>query len=206
LGVRGSGVFFPFSPGFFRGVGVILARPPAARGKGAFFFSRAPWGVLRGGCLFFGPGFPFPGRNWRGCLSTRYHSLTPPAPLGAAAAILTVCWPFPLAGRGAAAHRPAAADQLSHAERDPLGLLLGVVAAMTGPMGLLICAVAPGIGLIPVLWGSRRMNAMGLAPPADRAQHGRRGGAGRPLAGVDVAATPAAARGCGRRPSQSLRR
>jgi len=28
--------------------------------------------------------------------------------------------------------------------------------------GLAICAVATGIGLIPVLWGSRRMNCMGV--------------------------------------------
>jgi TctA family transporter len=33
---------------------------------------------------------------------------------------------------------------------------------MTGPGGLLVLAVATGIGLIPVLWGSRRMNGMGV--------------------------------------------
>ena len=33
---------------------------------------------------------------------------------------------------------------------------------VTGPAGLLIAAVATGIGLIPVLWGSRRMNCMGV--------------------------------------------
>jgi TctA family transporter len=33
---------------------------------------------------------------------------------------------------------------------------------MTGWGGLLICVVATGIGLIPVLWGSRRMNCMGV--------------------------------------------
>jgi len=40
------------------------------------------------------------------------------------------------------------------------GALVSVVRAGLG--GLLICAVASGIGLIPVLWGSRRMNCMGL--------------------------------------------
>jgi putative membrane protein len=36
------------------------------------------------------------------------------------------------------------------------------VTLITGPSGLLITAVATGIGLIPALWGSRRMNAMGI--------------------------------------------
>jgi len=43
-----------------------------------------------------------------------------------------------------------------------LGVLLTIVVAMTGWGGLLICAVATGIGLIPVLWGSRRVNCMGV--------------------------------------------
>jgi putative membrane protein len=43
-----------------------------------------------------------------------------------------------------------------------LAVLLLIVASLTGLGGLLICAVATGIGLIPVLWGSRRMNCMGV--------------------------------------------
>jgi len=43
-----------------------------------------------------------------------------------------------------------------------LAVLLAIVVGMTGWGGLLICAVATGIGLIPVLWGSRRMNCMGV--------------------------------------------
>jgi putative membrane protein len=43
-----------------------------------------------------------------------------------------------------------------------LAVLLTIVTVMTGPGGLLIAAVATGIGLIPVLWGSRRMNCMGV--------------------------------------------
>jgi len=43
-----------------------------------------------------------------------------------------------------------------------LGLLVTVVGGITGWSGLAICAVASGIGLIPVLWGSRRTNAMGV--------------------------------------------
>ncbi|MEA3340591.1 MAG: tripartite tricarboxylate transporter permease [Chloroflexota bacterium] len=43
-----------------------------------------------------------------------------------------------------------------------LAVLLLIVIGMTGWGGLLICTVATGIGLIPVLWGSRRMNCMGV--------------------------------------------
>jgi len=43
-----------------------------------------------------------------------------------------------------------------------LALLVAIVVGATGWGGLLICAVATGIGLIPVLWGSRRTNCMGV--------------------------------------------
>jgi putative membrane protein len=43
-----------------------------------------------------------------------------------------------------------------------LAVLLAIVVGKTGWGGLLICVVATGIGLIPVLWGSRRTNCMGI--------------------------------------------
>jgi putative membrane protein len=43
-----------------------------------------------------------------------------------------------------------------------LVVLVAVVIGVTGWGGLLICGVATGIGFIPVLWGSRRMNCMGV--------------------------------------------
>jgi len=43
-----------------------------------------------------------------------------------------------------------------------LALLLAMVTLTTGPGGLLVAAVATGIGMIPVLWGARRMNCMGV--------------------------------------------
>jgi len=43
-----------------------------------------------------------------------------------------------------------------------LVVVVGIVGGVTGWNGLLICLVAAGIGLIPVLWGSRRMNCMGV--------------------------------------------
>jgi putative membrane protein len=41
-------------------------------------------------------------------------------------------------------------------------LILGIVFWFTGWMGIWISIVASGIGLIPVLWHSRRMNCMGF--------------------------------------------
>ncbi len=43
-----------------------------------------------------------------------------------------------------------------------LVLLVGIILALTGWGGLLIAGVATGIGLLPVMWGSRRMNCMGV--------------------------------------------
>jgi putative membrane protein len=40
--------------------------------------------------------------------------------------------------------------------------LVGIVGLMTSWGGLLIAAVATGIGLLPVMWGARRMNCMGV--------------------------------------------
>ena len=41
-------------------------------------------------------------------------------------------------------------------------LLLGMVFGLTGWRGLAICAAATGIGLIPALSGTRRLNCMGI--------------------------------------------
>jgi putative membrane protein len=43
-----------------------------------------------------------------------------------------------------------------------LGIILALVFFMTGWTGLFITAVAAGIGLIPVLFGSRRLNCLGV--------------------------------------------
>jgi putative membrane protein len=43
-----------------------------------------------------------------------------------------------------------------------LAVLVGMVLASTGWGGLLIAVVATGIGLMPVMWGTRRVNCMGV--------------------------------------------
>lgn len=49
-----------------------------------------------------------------------------------------------------------------HISAATLALLLGIVLALTGGRGLLVAVVATGIGLLPVLWGSRRTNCLGV--------------------------------------------
>ncbi len=43
-----------------------------------------------------------------------------------------------------------------------LGIIVAVVAALTGASGLFVMAVGAGIGSLPVLFGSRRLNALGI--------------------------------------------
>jgi putative membrane protein len=43
-----------------------------------------------------------------------------------------------------------------------LMVLVSMVFLLTGWGGLLIALVATGIGLLPVMWGARRMNCMGV--------------------------------------------
>jgi putative membrane protein len=49
-----------------------------------------------------------------------------------------------------------------HISAATLGLLLILVLALTGWGGLLVAIVATGIGLLPVMWGSRRTHCLGV--------------------------------------------
>jgi putative membrane protein len=49
-----------------------------------------------------------------------------------------------------------------HISAATLVLLLGIVLALTGWRGLLVAVVATGIGLLPVMWGSRRTHCLGV--------------------------------------------
>jgi hypothetical protein len=71
-----------------------------------------------------------------------------------------------------------------------LVVLVGVVLGFTGWGGLLVAVAATGIGLLPVLWGSRRMNCMGVLLLPD-------GGA----VSYDVPISPMPEASCSRRPS-----
>ncbi len=49
-----------------------------------------------------------------------------------------------------------------HASTLALGIILVMVFAVTGWIGMFIAAVATGVGLLPVLFGSRRLNCLGI--------------------------------------------
>jgi putative membrane protein len=49
-----------------------------------------------------------------------------------------------------------------HISAVTLALLLALVLALTGWRGLLVAIVATGIGLLPVMWGSRRTHCLGV--------------------------------------------
>ena len=49
-----------------------------------------------------------------------------------------------------------------HVSTFALAVIVLMVLLMTGWIGLFIAAVATGIGLLPVLFGSRRLNCLGI--------------------------------------------
>ena len=49
-----------------------------------------------------------------------------------------------------------------HVSTVALAIIVLMVFLMTGWIGLFIAAVATGIGLLPVLFGSRRLNCLGI--------------------------------------------
>ena len=49
-----------------------------------------------------------------------------------------------------------------HVSSVALVIIVAMVMAVTGWVGLFIAVVATGIGLLPVLFGSRRLNCLGI--------------------------------------------
>ena len=83
--------------------------------------------------------------------------------LAVAAALLSVVTSFLLLPLAAAAlARLVGGRDTRKINVITLTMLLATVAGVTGWGGLITCVIALGIGLIPVLWGSRRVNCMGV--------------------------------------------
>ncbi len=163
-----GGLFAAFFPLVTGGMGGLLAaHATGQRDERAFIISQGASKVVYyvgGFLLFFVPGLHLTRGGMAWMISTRYQSFTPERYYWAtAAALLAGVLGFFLS-LGAARLLIALLQRVSYHTLSlvTLGLLLLLVAAMTGPTGLFICAVATGIGFIPALWGSRRMNAMGL--------------------------------------------
>ncbi|HOV49403.1 MAG TPA: tripartite tricarboxylate transporter permease [Anaerolineae bacterium] len=166
-GVLG-GMFAAFFPVITGGIGGFLAgHATAQRDERAFIISQGASKIVYyvGGFLFFFvPGLHLTRGGMAWMISTRYSTYTPQRYLWAtAAALLTGTVAFFLS-LGLARVVIALIARVSYRALSlvTLGILIAVVLGMTGVGGLAICAVATGIGLIPVLWGSRRMNCMGV--------------------------------------------
>jgi putative membrane protein len=166
-GLLGGGfaAFFPVVTG---GIGALLAGHATAQRDDRLFIlsqgaSKAVY-YVGGFLLFFVPGLGLTRGGMAWMLSTVYAPGTPQVYWTAIAAV---------AGAGAVSFflllwlSRAAIALISRVDyrwisAATLCLLIALVFALTGPGGLLVALAATGIGLIPVAFGCRRMNCMGV--------------------------------------------
>jgi putative membrane protein len=163
-----GGLFAAFLPVVTAGIGGLLAgHATAQRDERTFLIAQGASKVVYyvGGFLFFFvPGLHMTRGGMAWMVSTRYTPHTPEQYIQATGAgLLTGVLAFWLSlafARGMI----AMIGRISYRAISwvTLAILVALVVAITGPVGLAICAVATGIGLLPILWGSRRMNAMGI--------------------------------------------
>ena len=166
-GVLG-GMFAAFFPIVTGGIGGLLAgQATAQRDDRAFIISQGASKVVYyvgGLLLFFVPGLHLTRGGMAWMLSTSYSNYAPEIYFLATAAALAAGVTAFFLSLGLARMMSKVITRVNYHVISwfTLGILLLVVGGLTGANGLLICAVATGIGLIPVLWGARRMNAMGI--------------------------------------------
>ncbi len=166
-GVLG-GLFAAFFPVVTGGIGGFLAgHATAQRDERAFIISQGASKIVYyvgGFLLFFVPGLHLTRGGMAWMISTQYSAYTPEIYYWATAAVLlagvVAFFLSLLMARGVI----WISERVGYRTVTwaTLVILLIVVVGMTGVGGLAVCAVATGIGLLPVLWGSRRMNAMGV--------------------------------------------
>lgn len=159
-----GGLFAALFPAVTGGVGALLAGQSAGQrhprvslvSQGACRVAYTLGSLL----LFFVPGMWRVKGVWGGILNSVYAEPSPRVGyLAAGAAVLCTTLAFLLALEMG---RLIARMPVRRMQAVSLGLLLAILGATSGPGGLLICAVATAIGLIPALWGSRRLNTLGI--------------------------------------------
>jgi putative membrane protein len=163
-----GGLFAAFFPVVTGGIGGFLAgHATAQRDDRLFIVSQGASKLLYyvgGFLLFFVPGLHLTRGGMAGMLSILYTPHTPATFWLVISAIL-VCGALAfglLLGLSRLALRLVTRLDYRWVSAGTLVLLVGVVVAMTGWGGLLISVVATAIGLLPVMWGARRMNCMGV--------------------------------------------
>jgi putative membrane protein len=163
-----GGLFAAFFPVVTGGLGGFLAgHATAQRDDRLFIISQGASKIVYyvgGFLLFFVPGLHLTRGGMAWMLSSMWSSYTPETYYIAVAAVVLsgVLSFFLLLLMTRLVIKLVAKVHYRWVSLGTLAILLGIVVGMTGLGGLLICAVATGIGLIPVLWGSRRMNCMGV--------------------------------------------
>ena len=163
-----GGLFAAFFPVVTGGLGGFLAgHATEQRDDRLFIISQGTSKVVYyvgGFLLFFVPGLHLTRGGMAWMLSSLWSSYTPQTYYLAVAAVVLsgVLSFFLLLLMTRVAIKLVGKVHYRWVSLGTLAVLLVIVIGMTGWGGLLICAVATGIGLIPVLWGSRRMNCMGV--------------------------------------------
>ncbi len=163
-----GGLFAAFFPVVTGGIGGFLAgHATAQRDDRLFIISQGASKVVYyvGGFLFFFiPGFQRVKGGMASMLSTIYSGTSPQLYLLAVGAVVLAGALAFFLSLGLTRLMVVLLARVHYRwiSLATLGILLLIVLGMTGPAGLLVCAVATGIGLIPLLWGSRRMNCMGV--------------------------------------------
>ncbi|MFZ5917010.1 MAG: tripartite tricarboxylate transporter permease [Chloroflexota bacterium] len=163
-----GGLFAAFFPVVTGGIGGFLAgHATAQRDDRLFLISQGASKVVYyvgGLLLFFVPGLHLTRGGMAWTLSTLFSAHGPTWHLLATAAVMLAGGAafFLLLGLSRGIIVLMKRWRYRSVSLATLGLLLTVVLGLTGPGGLLVCVAASGIGLIPVLWGSRRMNCMGV--------------------------------------------
>jgi len=163
-----GGLFAAFFPVVSGGIGGFIAgHATAQRDDRLFLISQGACKVIYyvgGLLLFFVPGLHLTRGGMAWMLSGVYTPYTPDTFYRAVAAVLLsgVVAFFMLLFLARLAVGLVERVDYRRISVATLVLLLAIVLLTTGPAGLFIAAVATGIGLIPVLWGSRRMNCMGV--------------------------------------------
>lgn len=163
-----GGLFAAFFPAVTGGIGAFLAgHATAQRDDRLFLISQGASKVVYyvGAFLFFFvPGSYLTRGGMAGMLSAFYTPYTPTVYWGAIAAMLlagSMAFILLLWLSRVSAWLVTRVDY-RWISALTLMLLVGFVLAFTGWEGLLVAMIATGIGLVPVLWGSRRMNCMGV--------------------------------------------
>jgi putative membrane protein len=170
-GLLGGGfaAFFPVVTG---GIGGLLAGHATAQRDDRLFIlsqgaSKAVY-YVGGFLLFFVPGLGLTRGGMAWMLSTLYAPGTPQVYFTAVAgvALAGAVSFFLLLGLSRAAVALIRRVNYRWISAFTLGVLVVLVSALTGPGGLLTTLAATGIGLLPVAFGCRKMNCMGvlLAP------------------------------------------